>query len=262
MTQTVTQDRLSFASELIELVGPPRKCVGSVRVHNPGQGEVKLRRLRLTSSEKLLAIRGGTMELRVSAPFCAGETRLVPVRLALPAGTPPGVYEALLECADDTQRTVSIRVLERRKLRVTPRSVALTGCAGESVRLRVTVRNLGNVPVVIPARTVLELHVADRVWTHYFHAAVRSQGARGHARVLDSFTRRMQHDEPPLGRARMISGAGPLAAQDERPIELELRLPAGLRARRRYRAVVRLGGAAVRAALQVSAVASTQTQVR
>jgi hypothetical protein len=262
MIQTVTQDHLSFTSELIELVGPPRKCVGSVRVHNPGETQVKLRRLRLRSAEKLLASCGDVFELRVSAPLCAGETRLVPVRLALPCGTPPGAYEALLDCADEAPRVVSIRVLERRKLRVTPRVVALAGCAGESVRLRVTVRNLGNVPVLIPARAVLELHVADRVWTHYFHAAVRSQGGRGHARVLDSFTRRMQHDEPPLGRARMLSGAGPLEAQDERPIELELRLPAGLRARRKYRAVVRLGGAAVRAALQVSVVAANQTQAR
>jgi hypothetical protein len=72
----------------------------------------------------------------------------------------------------------------------------------------------------------------------------------------------MQHDEPPLGRARITSGAGSLAAQDERAVELELRLPAQLRARRRYRAVVRLGGAAVRVTVQVAAAASNRTEAR
>jgi hypothetical protein len=254
MANLVTEDNVRLASEPIALIGPPRACKGMVRVHNPRREAVRLKRLMVhTAAEPLASCApGGAIALRVSAPLCAGETRAVRVRLALPPGTPPGEYQAWLTDEGKQRCSVSIQVLERRRMRLVPNAVGRTASPGETFTVRAVASNCGNVPVVIPARVAVELHAADRGFLSHFHGALRSDGDEGHGHFLDAFVARMARDEPPLARARVTLGAGPLAAQDSRVVELEVKLPKQLRRRRTYQAIVRLGDARLRLTLRLT----------
>jgi hypothetical protein len=70
---------------------------------------------------------------------------------------------------------------------------------------------------------------------------------------LNAFTKGMSRDEGPIGRAKLIDGAGPLAPQATRLIEMEVSLPKKLRSDRRYLAIVRLGQAMLSLTLFMSA---------
>ena len=70
---------------------------------------------------------------------------------------------------------------------------------------------------------------------------------------------KLQGDATPLGRARLLSGHGPLAPQDARLVELEVALPKRLRTRRKYQAVVRLAGARLHLTLHVTTAQATSS---
>lgn len=263
MIELVTQERVSFAGEEIVLIGDPRRCAGLVRVHNPHDVAVKLKRIRLRTDDRAIANRcdGQIAEIDVSAPLCPGETQLLRVKLRLPAGTPPGRYQAWLEGEGKQARPVTIEVLERRKTRLSPGAITHACRPGDTFSVRVTASNLGNVPVEVPSRAVVELHPGDRGWLHHFHAAARSHGDRGYQSFLDGFVRRLGQAEPPLGRARVRAGQGLLEPQQGRVIEVEISLPKKLRARRSYLARVRLAGASLRMTLHVDAANKTISAV-
>jgi hypothetical protein len=259
--QLVTQEHVEFGGEPIVLVGDPRRCAGVIVVRNPQDLPVKLRRIHLRSDGQRLGGCGdpSVIDLRVSAGLCAGETQQLRVRAQLPPGTPPGCYEARLEGGDGVVRKVAIHVLERRRTRLSPLAVTCGAAPGATFTVKVNAQNLGNVAVVIPPHAPLELHAADRGWPFHFHAAARSHGGEGHQAFLDAFVKRMADDEPPVGRVRVHDGAGPLAAQQGRALELEVALPKKLRSGRTYRGLVRLADTVLRLTLHLGAEADEDT---
>lgn len=254
MTMVARQEQMRFGSEKIVLVGDPRRCQGVVQVHNPTKDKVRVRRLVLTTRARELqsACDPGQLEVRLRGPLCAGETLGLRAVVKLPLSTPPGVYEASIESEGCAALPVSIHVLERRHVKLSPPGSAYTVQAGSTFRARFHATNLGNVPVRIPARVLVELHTADYGWSHYFHRAARARGEEGHGAFLDAFVRGLSRQEPPTGRAKVVQGAGELMPQETRLLELDIALPKTLRNRRNYQGIVRIGTARHRMRLHVS----------
>lgn len=250
-----TELPLRLSEAPVIFIGDPRTCVGFVEVHNPNKTPVRLRRVYLRGAAPLaLACESdGAIEARVSRTLCPGATETLRLALRLAAGTPPGSYQAELSLGGCAPRAVTVQVLERRRARISPAAISCAYEPGSTHTLRVHVQNLGNVATVIPVRAALELHEGDRGWPNHFHSAARAAGELGHVAFLDAFTKRLSKAEPPVGRAKVRSGAGPLDAQQSRLVELEIRMPKKLRAGRRYRGVVRLAGALLHLLLDVPA---------
>jgi hypothetical protein len=247
MTRSVTQQRLSFGSQPVVLVGDPRRCMGVLAIHNPNDHPVKLRRIQLRSASGKLSnsCDPEMIEIRLLASLCPCETRQVEVSVPLPPFTPPGCYEASLEGADGASCRVSIHVLERRRLRLSPASLSYTKAPGETFALCVTATNLGNVPVEVPRSAALALHDREHGWHDHFHAAASTHGDQGNGPFLDAFIKRMAAAEPPVGRIRISEGAGVLAPDSSRLLEIAVSLPKKLRAPYNYAAVAYLADAAL-----------------
>lgn len=252
--QLVTQEHVEFGSDPIVLVGDPRHCAGLVVVRNPQDVPVKLKRIHLRSASQQLGGCGdpSVIDIRLSAGLCAGETQQLRVRAQLPPGTPPGCYEARLEGGDGVARQVAIHVLERRRTRLSPPAITFAPGPSATFTVKVNASNFGNVPVVIPPNAAVELHAADRGWPFHFHAAAKSHGSQGHQAFLDSFVKRIGDDEPAVGRAKVVAGAGALAAQQGRLLEIEVSLPKKLRDGRTYRGLVRLADAVLRMTIHIT----------
>jgi len=77
-----------------------------------------------------------------------GQSRPIPVALALDPRTPPGTYNAELEIHGQ-QRSVVIHVIEEVSLTIAPREIVLPNRPGEKVEKRVVFTNDGNVPVSV-----------------------------------------------------------------------------------------------------------------
>lgn len=254
MMELVSSERMQFDSEVVTLVGDPRRCVGIVVVRNPHAVPVKLKRLQLrTAARELLRCGADAIELRVSAPLCAGESAQLRVGAGLPSGTPPGVYEAWLDGMDEQRIPVAIHVLAHRRTRLVPAAVTCAPTPGKKFTIRTTAHNLGNVPALIEARIPLLLHASERGWPDHFHAAARTHGEQGYEAFLNDFVKRIGADEPPVGRAKLLAGSGPLAPGEHCVLEIEVSLPKQLHAGFRYQAIMRIAEARLRMTLHVGA---------
>jgi hypothetical protein len=253
MHKLVSQERVAFGCEPIVLVGPPDGCEGLIQLHNPAPEPVKIRRLRLRSHDEALqnCCDPGVLELQLSAVLCAGGSAQERVTLQLPAATPPGTYDATLEGAEGRAQQVHIHVLEERRTELAPASITRSVCRGETFSVPLHVINDGNVAIEIPRFGAVEMHDGERDWMHHFHAVASAHGDEGYALFLDQFIARMGANEPPLGRARVTAGAGPLAAQTGRLIELCVSLPKKLRTHHKYRARLAIADAALELILHV-----------
>lgn len=245
MTKLVQQSRLSFGTKPVVFVGDPRRCVGVLEIHNPHDEPVKMRNLQLRSADPKLSntCEPEVIGAHVLAKLCACETRKVEVSLAFPATTPPGLYEAWLGGLEGARCPVSIRLLEFRKLRLSPSVVSYSTQPGATFNTCVTATNLGNVTLTIPQGSPLVFRDLARGWHQHFHAAVSTHGEQGNEVFLDEFLKRMAASEPPVGRTKIRQGAGDLAPNESRVLEIEVHLPKKLHTPRNYAAFANLGDA-------------------
>jgi hypothetical protein len=260
--EIVTQERLLFGSEAIVLIGRPSLCTGLLPVENPQKTRIKLKALRFkTSSPELVnSCEPEIAHARASAKLCPGEMQQVPVLLSLRPGTPPGRYDACLESGEGRTCPVAVHVLENRQVELYPASVTQGTQSGATFCILTQVRNAGNVTSIIPKRVAVEIHAVSRGWQDHFHAAAKAQGDHGYTAFLDAFVKRLAHDEPPLGRAKVLQGAGPLAPQSSRLLELQVSLPKKLRVGRVYQGIVRLGEVTLTLTLPMLGTQLTGTQ--
>ena len=139
------------------LTGPPRAVSGQFNVQNLTGEKLRIREatLRLSRSVGLTRKAGrlassmfedGLTLQRVV--LRAGQSREVPVSLALDASTPPGTYHLEL-LVHDQLREVVMHVTEDVSLRIEPGQLVLPNRAGEKFTKRVVFTNDGNVPVNI-----------------------------------------------------------------------------------------------------------------
>jgi hypothetical protein len=246
--------RLAFSTERVTLVGEPGRCVGLLRARNPHAVSVWPGRAWLRSERAELCdpCHGGPLEILLYGTLCPGEERAMRLSLRLPPRTPPGAYEGFIEGGEGEPTPATIHVLEQRRVQLSPGGFALRAAPGSTLLVRTTVENLGNVTVEIPAHGAVALQPTEHGWPDHFHAAVKAHGNEGYEKFLDAFVKRMGAEEPPVGRAKLIAGAGPLAAQDGRLLEIEISLPKKLRNDFSYAAVVRIADAGLDIALHTT----------
>lgn len=244
MIRRVTQEQVVFGSKPITLIGVPRFCRGVLLVSNPRDEPVKLRGIRLRASGELEKCGdGGALEMPLVAVLRAGETRPFEVTLRLPPGLRPGVYEAHLDGAKDCSAPVAVRVLEDPRLRLSPATISCAATPGETFTVHTTALNIGNVTAVVPARTAVQMHPTARGWPEHLHGAIASEGEHGYEAVLNEFVKRLAEEEAPPSRAKVLAGAGALAPQESRVLEVQIALSNRLHADFSYDALVPLGGA-------------------
>jgi hypothetical protein len=147
---------LPDAGEPLVLVGPPREVRGEFRVQNPTERKIIVRqpvlktaavRPRAATAATVKGLPEGALALRriIVRP---GQSRPVPVALALDPRTPPGTYQADLD-VDGQQRTVVLHVTEDVALTIAPREIVIANRSGERIKKSVVFTNDGNVPVTV-----------------------------------------------------------------------------------------------------------------
>ena len=137
------------------LTGPPRAVSGQFSVRNPTGEKLRIREATLRSSRSVSLTRkagrlagslfedGLTLQRMV---LRAGQSRQVPVSLALDAQTPPGTYHLEL-LVHDQLRDVVMHITEEVSLQIEPGQLVLPNRAGEKFTRRVVFTNDGNVPI-------------------------------------------------------------------------------------------------------------------
>jgi hypothetical protein len=151
---------LPDASEPLVLIGPPRGVRGEFRIQNPTAEKIIVKQPLLKRA--VAAGRGKTAAAAKAASAALpaeslalrrivvrpGQSRPVPISLALDPTTPPGTYQAELEVEGEL-RTVVMHVTEDVTFSITPDDLVLPNHAGEKVQKQVVFTNHGNVPLSI-----------------------------------------------------------------------------------------------------------------
>lgn len=149
--------RLADAERPLVLVGPPGRLQGRFQVQNAGDRKAVIRQPML----KGLAVAATGRRRRGIAPTAdvvtlrriivrAGQTRDVPLSLALSPSTAPGTYEAALD-VDGDERPVILHVTEHVALAMSPDHLVVPNRPGEKIHKQVVFGNEGNVPVAVRA---------------------------------------------------------------------------------------------------------------
>ena len=201
--------RAKVGVERIVLIGTPERLTGIVRVSNPGTEKLKIKNAVVRLKE------GGQapVPLTIDARLAPGETAHAPASLSLDPRTPPGELHGEVVFADES-RAVVIKVLERRSLAIIPDRFELHGAPGESVRVPVSITNLGNVPFQLPRVALIALGQAN-AFEQLFHVAVARRGGEGHQPALDAFAQLLSASEVEAPKAMLGKGAGQALAPGE-----------------------------------------------
>lgn len=130
--------------------GPPDNCTGKVSLLNLSSQRVRIRRLMTVKPARARKGFGAlpATDVRVRVNLMPGTQAQVRARLVLPETTPPGRYLAHLKTGNETA-TLEIDVEPVRLLEPDPGDLTLTGRAGETLPVKLTVFNAGNIPVDI-----------------------------------------------------------------------------------------------------------------
>lgn len=237
------------AEQPLVLVGPPRDLRGQFRVENPGERKVIVRQPLLKTRGGAPVTRGGrrqkatpgkaepatpgvTLALR-RIIVRAGQSRPVPIALALDARTPPGTYEAELD-VDGQTRPVIMHVVEDVALSIAPQHLVLPNRPGEKIDKRIVITNDGNVPV--PVHTI-GVVVLDEELAHCraLRGALADVGDT--MNTLDDFAaalgRRYRAVYETLA-LRVQNEAVTMAPGETRALDLTITLPEKLEHRSRY----------------------------
>jgi hypothetical protein len=223
------------------LAGTPRRVTGHVEVENRGDEELRLRAVEVAGA--------GTVP--VLSTLAPGSSARVPVRLRLDPHTPPGRREVEV-VVGGARTTAVVEVAEHPRARVSPPAVAVRGAPGATVTARVTVANLGNVPIPLDRLGAITLDEDGGV-CRSLEGALRAEGERGYQAVLDEAVRRIAGTRVDHLRVR---AADPAAVEpgETRAVDLQLHLPPDLDAGRTYSGMLRLVGASL--VVQVTAEAA------
>ena len=223
------------------LAGAPDDLEGQLFLQNAGQERLTLRDLRVRQvavGRKVPRIIPDAASFQsASIVLEPGQQQRVPVNLSLDKHTPPGDYTAELDAAGET-RSVIIHVVESVDLDLEPRELVIDNQPGETVRKRVVISNQGNVPLMIGDLGEILLD-DDRHNQRVLHVFLDSIGAEPHtlaeyAALLLQESRQVIEEAGVL-QVTCIGSPYVLNPGDTQLIELEIILPPGLVANRRYK---------------------------
>ena len=152
------------------------------------------------------------------------------MRVHLPRTTPPGTYELEVEISGEPRRVV-LEIEPDDHLRIFPERLLLRGHGGETVEARVTIVNLGNVPLEIPS--VAAFGVFDYKRLDDGVGRTFREGPPKGERGVDALFERAREAHGGLVRMQ-IEGSGSLGSGESRELGLALHLPDDLRAGGHY----------------------------
>jgi hypothetical protein len=229
---------LSDAGQPLVLVGPPRDLRGEFRIQNATGEKIVVRQPVV----RTLAVAGRT-KTAYAVPEAElvlrrivvrpGQSRPVPIALALDPRTPPGTYEAQLD-VDGEQRSVIMHVTEDLRLSIAPSRILLPNRPKEKVRKQVVFTNEGNVPITVKS---LGTVLIDEELAHSraFRGALSDAGdtmediddfavalGRHYRKIYDALVLKVQNDEITI------------APTETQALELNITLPEKLEKRSRY----------------------------
>jgi hypothetical protein len=146
------------AAQPLVLVGPPRDLRGEFRVQNSTARKIIVRQPRLTAAAPRGKAAAAGKTAAAALPDMAlalrrivvrpGQSRPVPVAVALDPRTPPGTYNAALDI-DGQQRSVIVHVTEDVALSIAPSELVISSRSGGRIQKRVVLTNDGNMPVTV-----------------------------------------------------------------------------------------------------------------
>jgi hypothetical protein len=237
---------LPDASEPLVLIGPPRGVRGEFRVQNPTAQKIVVKQPLLKRAAAAAPRGKGAAAAKAAAAGLPaeslalrrivvrpGQSRPVPIALALDPTTPPGTYQAELDVEGEL-RTVVMHVTEDATFSITPDELVLPNHGGEKVQKQVVFTNHGNVP--LPVRTIGTV-VLDEELAH-------CRALRGALDEVGDTMKNLDDFLVALGkRYKAIYATLVLKVQNEkvtvapgetRAIDLTITLPEKLEARSRY----------------------------
>ncbi|WP_298918677.1 hypothetical protein [uncultured Roseobacter sp.] len=149
-----------------------------------------------------------------------GKTR-ISTRIGLDA--PPGTHKAVL-ATEGGDIPVSIVVAPKKRLRLLPSSVEITGRPGDKIRVDLKVANLGNTDMALPAGGIAGLFASDGL-AGAFSAAYGS-ATEAPLEVFGEFIDGLRRSHLGLVRLRLIDKVkSPLKPGDKRDLIGEFSLP-------------------------------------
>lgn len=229
--------------ESIILVGPPEALHGEVRLQNQGTKSVVLREVQLHSEP--LAPASATTPVTYALPPVAlrpGQTRDIPLDLALGHHTTPGEYHGELDVAGQVLPAV-LHVTETVHLDLSPSQLVIENRAGVMIAKRVVFSNRGNVPLPIGAIGPVPLE-DEFLQCRILRGALAAVGDQKKSleEYIAEVVRQARGTLEEAGFLRVYNTAGTLVLQpgEVRPIDLNIRLPEKLRKHTLYRGVTKL----------------------
>jgi hypothetical protein len=222
--------------------GTPPICEGMLPLMNETGERVRIRPIPVAKLDRPAGQGPPVGRIQVSARLEPHSRLLSPARLFVGDFTPPGTYSGEITVGG-RQEKITIHVLEKSDLSLSPRVLHLEAKGGATVTKAVVVTNHGNMPSVLPEVALLPLGAKGGA-SLLFHAAILEKGKEGYEQVLDNFVGRMAESE--AGPCRVVfkpAGSAEIAPGESRPVELEIRLPAELIKHRTYRGVLALRNA-------------------
>jgi hypothetical protein len=166
--------------------------------------------------------------------FVARATRVesdMVLQMTLPARTPPGTYEGIVEVAG-VERPVVIEVEPEVELQIVPDQLTLSGAPGDHLAADVSIANAGNVAVELRKAYAFGIFAAGGL-ERALHRTYTEKRAEGERRV-DFLFDKLAEEHGGVVRVAVEKGAGDLEPGETREVRLNFHLPSTLQGGRTY----------------------------
>lgn len=231
--------------EPILLVGQPVALSGEIKLRNPGDRNVILRDTRLHGTPLIAGVEekagkaappGEPIQQAISTVVLRpGQSRRVPLNIALSAHTPPGEYRGEIEVAG-RKRPVVYYITEMLEIDISPLRFVIENHPGATIAKQIVVSNLGNVPLNIGefGPVTLDVEALDCIVGRM--AVTQADQFETMDQFLVDQVRQTKRVNEEIGilRVRNASGAATVQPGEVRAFDLQIRIPDHLEKRYRY----------------------------
>ncbi len=194
VTTNAYQEKMHMEEDEIVLNGPPHRLTGQVNIGNKQDETLFINELPLITGDGLKGLTAGKpSSIKFITALLPGEERNHRINHQLPANTPPGTYEHIME-AGGKKRKVKFIVQQSMMIDLTPLSLYFEGVApGKSYSAELSLTNNGNMAFAIPdikhVTTLDEDYLCRATAT-----AMREKGGEGYMAMMDELTKNIYKD--------------------------------------------------------------------
>ncbi len=232
---SLTEDTYVFS-------GTPQECRGELSFVNDCDHKIKIRSLTTQVSKRS---RKGQSKLPATALLvnarvpAHGQCRAI-AQLQLPAQTPPGHYFASIGCGERSIH-LDIEVLGYHDFLVEPSHAQVHAQAGETIRLQLTLSNLGNLPIDLSDVGMIWLRERDWIGRTLVYTLRETAAEDNYEDFCNRLLKNFRSDVIAPARIQFETGGEALlgVGQVLQRI-LCLKLPLGLKKGRRYLGFIKI----------------------